>query len=115
MNDQERIERRVRIAKTMGWVYDTPPTAGRWWQTPKGKTAYDCPDPDNDPAALLTAMEWALRQGHHFSCIEYDQSVFAAYGPERFEGGHEWFAEGDTLTEAIVSAVDAAIQAQEKG
>lgn len=104
MTDEERLARRVRFARAMQWKHSHP-------EATEEDYALDCPDPDNDPAALLSLLEWTMRN----TLVEY---LAIETMPQRRIGctiqmndaeQTEIVRSADTLTEALLCAVDAAL------
>jgi hypothetical protein len=135
MTDQERTERRVRLAVAMGYkveiAYTDADATGYWgFYNPDGSLAgrslianclksdaweFYVPDFDTDPVALLSLLEWALKDGDMVERITYwGSSFYCRIGsiwstdPMRAEGC------GDTLAESLLQAIDAALSARSK-
>lgn len=132
LTPEEKTARRIRIAQAMGWkiVHSGDDDLCPWRaQDPDGnKSNISCsheesafellPDPDTDPAALLAVMEW-IRIQEWFLDLRILPTrgsniarVRLAFKTDDEFGTDEAHCKADTLTEAILAAIDSALIAQ---
>lgn len=133
MTEQERLERRVRFADAMEWKCTKSPFSERWdVSNPKGgyvkcdhdnevlaqRTGY--PDPDTNSDDRWALLEWFIRQPYVsdlrmwvYPAVSKKPGVSGVYASLPYPNIPN--CEADTLTEALLQAIDAALLAGKEG
>lgn len=102
MTDQEKLERRIRFAIAM----EIDPTL-------RGMGGYlSMPNPEGNTTDLLALLEFYLKLStcNSIECNHYQRGFVCRAS----DGNVVWQHEADTLAEAVLQAIDAALLARGK-
>lgn len=115
MTEQERLERRIRLAKWEGLKINGEYKGIPTHEMPFFDTTHSpwIPDYDTDAAALLRLMEKAITNDLTLSCWN-DPNFKIIVETYDWISGKEKKGHADSLTEAILQAIDAAIQGSQE-